>query len=201
MQPGKDLPGWLPPKSFSIDGLSAENVLQIEPAGDAFLVLQGLDHLGLNLGKIMKVARNNQGNWTATHFARLDGTPRYFAQDTPSTWLLLTPDNLVRLDSQGSIQTSVPLPNALKDGSIEAVLSEGAGQWLVLTDQHLYRLSSKGDSRLLLSAGFMSMPEMNSMVRMPDGSVFIGMRHYLLRLTPKDAGYTIERLEPANPTP
>lgn len=196
MQPGKDLQGWLQPKSFSIDERSSENVLQIEPDGNTFLVVQGLDHMGLNRGKVMKVARNDQGEWIATHLAKLDGTPRYFAQDTPASWLVLTSDHLVKLNSRGDLLAPVQLPNAMKDGTIAAVLSEGEGQWLVLTEQHLYRLSSKGDSRLLLSAGFMCMPEMNSMVRTPDGTVFIGMRHYLLRLVPKEGSYAVERLEP-----
>ncbi len=194
--PTPPFPGWIPWFGRRMADHIPENVLAILEHKGSYLVFEGLSHIALDRGKVLKVTRDAKGEWSATELQRFDSVPVLVVPDGPEAWLILTHKSLLRMDAKGTVSREVPLPDAIQGGSRHAVVPEGEGQWLVLTDANLYRLAANGQSRLLLSAAFLGNPAMNSLVRMDDGTVFIGMRHYLLRLVPRGEGYAVARLEP-----
>ena len=190
-----DLPGWIPRKNFKFKDYCSENVVLIGESGGVFLVFEGLAHMSLDRGQIIKAFRDQNGEWEAVKLLGLDGVPHHISWNESHEWTLITSKSMYELDRNGRVLNQIQLPDALTGGAVKAVVTEASGRWLVLTDSTLYRLSLDGKSRLLLSGAFVSNPEMNSMVRMPDGVVYIGMRHYILRLKPKSGTYLTERLE------
>jgi hypothetical protein len=188
-------PGWIPWTPQSMEIYIPENVHAIEPIGDAFLVFEGLAHLGTSRGKIVRVARNSAGEWAATELSRLDGAPALATRIGDNQWVAFTTESLFCVDGDGRTLKKVPLPEALYT-PLWGVVQEGPGRWLVISQTALYRLAEGGKSTLILCAEFIDRPEMNSIVRMEDGTVYIGMRHYILRLTKNGNSYRAERLEP-----
>jgi len=190
-----DLPGWIPRKGFRFKDYCSENVIFIAKSQEAYLVFEGLSHMSLDRGQVLKVSRNSDGIWEASKLIGLDGRPYNISRNEYGEWLVVTSKGLLRLDATGKVMEQVSLPDALTGGIVTAVAQESAGKWLMLTSTSLYRLSVDGRSKVLLTGTFISDPEMNSIVRMPDGTVFIGMRHYLMRLLPSGESYKAERLE------
>lgn len=190
-----DLPGWISRKDFRFKDYCSENVIFIAQSQDAYLVFEGLAHMSFNTGQVLKVARNADGVWEASRLVRLNGQPYNISRNGYGEWLVVTSKGLLRLDATGRVLEQVSLPDAMTGGIVTAVAQEAAGKWLMLTSTSLYRLSADGRSKVLLTGTFIADPEMNSIVRMPDGTVFIGMRHYLLRLKPNGDSYITERLE------
>lgn len=190
-----NLPGWIPRKQFRFEHYCAENVIHIAECQGSYLVFQGRTHMSMDTGQILKVNRNANGIWEASKLLKLDGMPIHISQDDQGEWLVLTGHSLFGMNAAGKVSVQLPLPDALIGAPIRAVVAKAPGQWLVLTEANLYQLSSDGNSRMLQSGAFLANPEMNSIVRMADGTVFIGMRHYLLRLRPREDGYITDRLE------
>jgi len=190
-----DLPGWISRKDFRFKDYCSENVIFIAEAQGAYLVFEGLAHMSLNTGQVLKVARNADGVWEASRLVRLDGQPYNISRNEYGEWLVVTSKGLLRLDATGKVMEQISLPDAMTGGIVTAVAQEAAGKWLMQTSTSLYRLSADGRSKVLLTGTFIADPEMNSIVRMPDGTVFIGMRHYLMRLLPSGESYKAVRLE------
>lgn len=63
-----------------------------------------------------------------------------------------------------------------------AVLTEADGTWLVLTHRGLFRLAMTGGVELVAKLDGLDGLNPESMARSPSGSVFIGMRHYVLQV-------------------
>lgn len=83
-------------------------------------------------------------------------------------------------------------------GVPHAVVADGP-QWLVLAESGLVRFDADGGMRRLGRFAFLK-PGLypNSMVKMPDGTIFVGMHHFVARLLPERGMYRDQLLRPAD---
>ncbi|MCE9521054.1 MAG: hypothetical protein K8S25_01320, partial [Alphaproteobacteria bacterium] len=79
-----------------------------------------------------------------------------------------------------------------------AVIADGP-QWLVLAESGLARFDAGGTIQHLGRFAFLE-PGLypNSMVKMPDGTIFVGIRHFVARLLPEHGKYRDQLLLPAD---
>ena len=80
-----------------------ENVKELIGNGAHFLAFQGLTHLGGNAGRVIRVDRNENGEWEASLFATLPGCPQSVVAESSSSWLVATTRGVLRIDSGGMV--------------------------------------------------------------------------------------------------
>jgi hypothetical protein len=141
------------PEPASIDEVHAQNVHALVSLGADVLAFEGLAHLGMDEGMVLRIHRGDDGRWRATTFAMLPGAPEAIAAEPPGRWLVAVPNGIIRL---------------YDTGRVEDVWSE------------------RDIGTLYPTSG----------VRLPDGSTFFGMRHFVLRLRPKASSYDVDVLVP-----
>lgn len=100
---------------FSLDGRRHYRMLedQVDPQVIAFFpmgkdlgAIEGLDHLGLSTGSVIRIARNAaQGQWQVHTVARLPQTPYAVAVSKQGLALMVLSESLVTFDSQHGITT------------------------------------------------------------------------------------------------
>ncbi|WP_243302627.1 hypothetical protein [Geothrix oryzisoli] len=146
-----NLPGWIPRKQFRVGVSSSENVRILLKHQDDYLAFEGLAHMSLDMGKVVKISRDSHGEWFASDLIRLGSEPKAVSNDGPDAWIVITNKTLTRFDASGKVTVQLTLPDALSHGPVAAVVPEFAGSWLVLTTSNLYRVSEHGTSRLLMS--------------------------------------------------
>jgi hypothetical protein len=139
--------------SDSLDDYYPENVHGLVRNGSDVLAFEGLTHLGLNSGRVVKVSRSTKGEWQVSLFAELGACPHAIVEESPSSWLLATTSGVWRLDAHAQ----------------KRVIWQPVGG-------HLYYP--------------------NSIARDSNGVVFMGMRHYVIRLIPGvQNSYSVQVLE------
>lgn len=94
------------------------------------------------------------------------------------------------VNSQGDLKTLMDL-----DGAPAALTKLSADTALVVTTQGVSRISSSGLSKTLLSRKFDALYP-NSVVSTPDGTIYVGMRLFVVRLMQQSGEYTEEWLVP-----
>lgn len=133
---------------------SSENVHGFVPFGTDYLAFQGLAHMGIDEGRVIRVARTPTGGWTATLFATLPDSPDAALAETENSWLFVSNSGIWRIDAEARLST-------------------------------VWRPEK----------GSLSYP--SSMARGPNGEVYVGMRHFIARLSPSDANpYQVDLLVP-----
>jgi hypothetical protein len=131
-----------------------ENVHGFVPFGRDYLAFQGLAHMGIDEGRVIRVARTSTGGWAAMLFATLPDSPYAALAETENSWLFVSSSGIWRIDAEARI-SAVWRP---EEGSL-------------------------------------SYP--SSMERGPNGEVYVGMRHFIARLTPAAANpYQVDLLVP-----
>lgn len=90
---------------------------------------------------------------------------------------------------------SVPFANL--PTAPDTATAEPPGSLLVLTDAGLVRVDAKGRTRLLVKTNYSGLYP-SSMVRLDDGTLYIGMRRFVVRLTPAGDGYREDWLLPSD---
>jgi hypothetical protein len=83
--------------------LDAENVRDILPDGNSYLVAQGLAHLSLDQGKVVRLTRQGKGRWIAKRVADLGSAPCLCLKDVEDSWIIFTNEAMVRLRPDGSL--------------------------------------------------------------------------------------------------
>jgi hypothetical protein len=133
-----------------------ENVHAIAEYQGTFFVFQGLSHMGLRLGRVLKVRPSEKG-WRVAVFLALDATPEVVLQEQPGAWLMASTDGVSRITTNGTVKRL----------------------W--------------GRSEVLVG----TYP--NSIARIADGNVYVGMRAWVLRLTwaQAEARWQADLLAPA----
>jgi hypothetical protein len=133
----------------------AENVLSLvhAPFGN-FLLTGSPGWLGDGDGAIWRLSDESVIPPTATHIANVQGMPGASFLSPHGSIVIVTPAQLVRVPSPGSMQT-------------------------------------------ILSVDFRGLFP-SSIVEMPDGVIYIGMRHFLVRLVPAAGSYRLDWLLPAD---
>jgi hypothetical protein len=81
-------------------------------------------------------------------------------------------------------------------GAPYVVVKEKEESWVVVTSGSALRLKSDGKLEELVKMNFISLLYPSSMVKAPDGALYIGMRHFVARLLPEKNSYRIELLVP-----
>ncbi|BDU74544.1 hypothetical protein [Mesoterricola silvestris] len=85
--------------------LDAENVRDILPDGGSFLVAQGLAHMSLDRGKVIRVSREAKGKWKAELVADLGSAPCLCLKDGDDSWIIFTMEAMLRLRRKGPMET------------------------------------------------------------------------------------------------
>ena len=80
-----------------------ENVYAIAEYGGNFFVFQGLSHLSLRLGRVLKVRPTEKG-WRASAFASLNATPEVVQQEGSGAWLMASTDGVSRIGTNGTVR-------------------------------------------------------------------------------------------------
>lgn len=94
----------------------------------------------------------------------------------------------------------------------QAMFADSPGSWLILTNgglrphEHggaLIRVGTDGSLQKLAQPAFLAMGALspNSLVRLRDGTLYAGMRHFVGRLIPEGTGYREELLVPTGQPP
>ena len=131
-----------------------ENVHGFVPFGPDYLAFQGLAHMGIDEGRVIRVARASTGGWSATPFATLPDSPDAALVETENSWLFVSSSGIWRIDAEARLST-------------------------------VWRPEK----------GSLSYP--SSMERGPNGEVYVGMRHFIARLSPSaDKPYQVDLLVP-----
>jgi hypothetical protein len=79
-------------------------------------------------------------------------------------------------------------------GVPDVVVEERAGRWLVVTPTAIVRLTAEGKVRVLWSGRYLGTLYPSSGVRFEDGTIFVSMRFFVLRLKPSGERYTVDAL-------
>jgi hypothetical protein len=83
---------------------SPENVQGIGKDERAFYVFQGLAHLGVDQGRVLKVQQESGRRWVPTVLVDLGSAPAAVLQEAPGTWLVATSSGLSRVSSRGTAE-------------------------------------------------------------------------------------------------
>lgn len=86
-------------------------------------------------------------------------------------------------------------PLANLEGTPQAFVQESASTALVTTEKGVFRVKAAGTVETLAHGPFSSLYP-NSMAVAHDGTIYIGMRMFVVRLVPRSVGYTEEWLLP-----
>jgi hypothetical protein len=139
---------------FANDGknyyeISDDQIVQFIKRNGQIYAIQGLAHLGISEGSIIKIEKKD-GKWAAKEYLKLPKAPYCFSVDSEKDFIVLTSNNLLKVDSSKSIKTIVNAgvwsnglyPNSLviKDDIVYAGmragvykynLSNGKQEWLL----------------------------------------------------------------------
>ena len=81
-------------------------------------------------------------------------------------------------------------------GVPETVVEERAGTWLVITPTGIFRFHEDGRTEPVWTERELGALYPHSSVRLPGGTVFVGMRYFVLRLQPRGTAYGVDVLVP-----
>lgn len=95
--------------------LDADNVLSLLPYKGGVLAVQGVDHMGLDLGKVEKITRQKDGRWRADLLVNLGNAACACIEDGDDQWIVVTTERVLRLHLDGMLQ---PLAQAAFMGSL-----------------------------------------------------------------------------------
>jgi len=93
----------------------ADNVQSLLPCKEGVLAVQGLDHMGLDCGKVEKITRQKDGRWRADLLVDLGNAPSVSLKDGDNQWIIVTTERILRLHVDGTLQ---PLAQAAFMGSL-----------------------------------------------------------------------------------
>ena len=89
-----------------------ENVHAIAEYEGTFFVFQGVSHLTLRLGRVLKVRPSGKG-WRAAVFVGLDVTPEVVLQERTGVWLMASTDGVSRITANGKVERLWGRPEVL----------------------------------------------------------------------------------------
>jgi hypothetical protein len=120
----------------------AENVHGFASFGSDVLALQGLNHMGYDVGRVVRLRRDRDGQWRPSVFVELESCAYAVVPESASSWLLATSTGIWRLDARARVAPVWRPPG-----------------------------------------GYLYYP--NSIVRDAAGVTYMGMRDFVVRLTPQ----------------
>jgi hypothetical protein len=88
-----------------VDEFDSENVRNIFTYRDSVIVLQGLAHMSLDRGKVIRLSRQRDGRWRAALLCKLNGEPQVCLQDGDGSWIIVTHKTILRMKADGKQQT------------------------------------------------------------------------------------------------
>jgi hypothetical protein len=139
---------WVAPDGSRHYKVSDDQVDQFHETTAGLLATEGLAHLGLNHGKIVRLKQNSSGKWVSEKFASLDAAPAVSLLERDGCLLVATFKDLVRIHMNGQVETLLP---------------ESRVCWT-----YLYP---------------------GSMIALPSGDIYLGMRFAVTRLRKTITGY------------
>lgn len=94
---------------FSSDGsqqkrVSRAMIVQFIERDNKIYAIDGLDHMGLNIGSIVELKKIDE-NWTITKYLKLSSTPHAVQKDSKDNFVIVTSDNLIKVDRKGKVST------------------------------------------------------------------------------------------------
>jgi hypothetical protein len=88
----------------SLDDVHAENVHALVRFGADVLAFEGLAHLGMDEGRVLRIHQEADGRWRARTFATLPGAPEAIVAEPPGRWLVAIPKGIIRLYENGRVE-------------------------------------------------------------------------------------------------
>ena len=89
--------------SESLADFFPENVHGFALLGKDVLAFEGLTHLTMNDGRVVRFRRGSDGEWHASLFAQLSACPHAVLREDESTWLFATTAGVFRIDGQARV--------------------------------------------------------------------------------------------------
>jgi hypothetical protein len=139
---------WFAPDGSRHYKVSDDQVGQFHETTAGLLATEGLAHMGLNHGKVIRLKQSSSGKWVSEKFASLDAAPAVSLLDRDGSLLIASFKDLVRVRMNGQAETLLP---------------EARVCW-----KYLYP---------------------GSMIVLPSGDIFLGMRFAVTRLRKTVTGY------------
>lgn len=93
------------PEPVSVYDVHPENVQGLVHLGADVLAFEGLAHLGLDEGRVVRIHRGRDGRWRATTFATLPGAPAAIAAESSDRWLVALSKGIVRFYESGRVES------------------------------------------------------------------------------------------------
>lgn len=93
-----------PPAPAGREEWFPENVQGLAEHRGTFYVFQGLAHLTLRAGRVLKVRQDPRRGWQTELLAPLPSTPEAITEEQPGRWMVATSDGVVRVDASGRIE-------------------------------------------------------------------------------------------------
>lgn len=126
---------------FSSDGkqsykISDDQVKAFYTTKNGILAIEGLAHLFISEGKVIKIEEDSTGKWNSKEFVDLKASPEAVVQEKDGSLLIATTDRLVRVNLDGSIK--ILLDNAF---------------WKHLCSPHSMVISDNGDIYIGMNQG------------------------------------------------
>lgn len=98
---------WFAPNGRKHYKVSDDQVCGFVSTHVGLLALEGLVHLTLHRGQIVKIAKSAQGLWRSTAFAPLGDAPEAVTGDSDSTLIVVTSDALLRVRLTGQVEVLI----------------------------------------------------------------------------------------------
>jgi hypothetical protein len=89
---------WFSPDGTKRYKISKDRVIGFFKTDAGILALEGIAHLSISRGRIVRLNRGKDGQWTADAFADLKGAPQTAVVGTDGTMTVATTDRLLRVD-------------------------------------------------------------------------------------------------------
>jgi len=100
-----------PPASASSEWFP-ENVHAIAEHKGKFFVFQGLSHISLRLGRVLKVRQSNE-SWLVSVVVSLKATPEAIVEEKPGSWLVASTNGVSRVTARGTVERLWGRPEVL----------------------------------------------------------------------------------------
>jgi hypothetical protein len=169
---------WLTNEDGSVTKqILTDNVRALVPLDGSILVLSGLTHMAEDFGDVYIFSMPNKLDISLQFTIHLETAPRAYIRESDHSVLVATKNGLSRITKSGTKEEFFHFPVWARDQDEKSIVERSAGTGSVV---------------------YLGESHPNSIAIGHDGTLFVGMRLFVLRLRKSSTGYTEDWLLPSS---